>query len=330
MSDATSAMAGERLEDAFKLSAPAFREGLSADGVQVFDLRDPGEAAGGMLPSAKLLPWRDEREFGERLADLNLDRRQPLRVYCQRGRRSEAALPVILAAGFDDVAILEGGVLAWEAAGLPTAPNARAFWDAMYGREGHLYGKEPNVFFARQIAALPPGRLLLPAEGEGRNAIYAAKLGWRVDAFDISEVARTKAMRFADHEGVWISYRLADFASPGLGEEKYDAVALIYSHVPSAIKAEGHAAIAAAIKPGGMLFVECFDKSHPAVQSGFGPQSAEMLYGVDELRRDFVGFEIQRLEVTTDAFDHGRHAGPGRVVRMIARKTAADETKEGR
>lgn len=45
------------------------------------------------------------------------------------------------------------------------------------------YGTEPNAFFKAQLDQLTPGRLLLPAEGEGRNAVYAAKKGWEVAAF---------------------------------------------------------------------------------------------------------------------------------------------------
>lgn len=69
------------------------------------------------------------------------------------------------------------------------------FWDQRYRENASVYGLEPNPFFKAFIDKHKSGRLLLPAEGEGRNAIYAAAKGWQVDAFDFSEVSRDKALR---------------------------------------------------------------------------------------------------------------------------------------
>ncbi|HRP00579.1 MAG TPA: hypothetical protein PLN54_14190, partial [Flavobacteriales bacterium] len=63
----------------------------------------------------------------------------------------------------------------------------KEFWDERYGAEEYAYGTAPNAWFAEQLKGLMPGSLLLPAEGEGRNAVPAARLGWKVTAFDLSE-----------------------------------------------------------------------------------------------------------------------------------------------
>ena len=60
----------------------------------------------------------------------------------------------------------------------------KTFWDARYSSKEFVYGKEPNDFFASELNKLNPGKMLLPGEGEGRNAAYAASQGWSVDAFD--------------------------------------------------------------------------------------------------------------------------------------------------
>ena len=57
--------------------------------------------------------------------------------------------------------------------------------------------KEPNAYFKKIIDTLFPGKILLAAEGEGRNAVYAASLGWDVYAYDFSEMAYKKAMKLA-------------------------------------------------------------------------------------------------------------------------------------
>ena len=56
------------------------------------------------------------------------------------------------------------------------------FWNIRYGEEEYMYGKQPNVFFKEQINKIEPGTILLPAEGEGCNALYASKKGWNVMA----------------------------------------------------------------------------------------------------------------------------------------------------
>ena len=47
------------------------------------------------------------------------------------------------------------------------------FWNERYDEESYAYGNSPNVFFKQQLDKLKVGSLLLPAEGEGRNAVYA-------------------------------------------------------------------------------------------------------------------------------------------------------------
>ncbi|MDA0985112.1 MAG: hypothetical protein O3C56_04825 [Bacteroidetes bacterium] len=51
------------------------------------------------------------------------------------------------------------------------------FWNERYASTEYVYGKEPNQYFKQILCSLSPGKILLPAEGEGRNAVYAASLG---------------------------------------------------------------------------------------------------------------------------------------------------------
>ena len=57
------------------------------------------------------------------------------------------------------------------------------FWNERYSEKEYVYGEAPNVFFATQLNTLPPGTIILPCEGEGRNAVYAAANGWRSEQF---------------------------------------------------------------------------------------------------------------------------------------------------
>ena len=65
----------------------------------------------------------------------------------------------------------------------------KEFWNERYAEPEFAYGVLPNDFFKNQLDKLKPGSILLVCEGEGRNAVYAAKNGWKVEAFDSSEQA---------------------------------------------------------------------------------------------------------------------------------------------
>ncbi|MER3329098.1 MAG: class I SAM-dependent methyltransferase, partial [Candidatus Kapaibacterium sp.] len=114
------------------------------------------------------------------------------------------------------------------------------FWDERFSNNESVYGKEPNQFFKEQLSQRSAGNILLPAEGEGRNAIYAAKMGWNVSAFDTSKVGREKALKRAEQEGVTINYKIMDAMEPDYSENSFDSIGLIFSHFPSKIRSSFH------------------------------------------------------------------------------------------
>ncbi len=84
------------------------------------------------------------------------------------------------------------------------------FWDERYSEKDYVFGEAPNVFFVDQLAGMKPGTIILPGEGEGRNAVYAASLGWKVHAFDSSTAGKSKALQLAHRKGVIIDYAIID------------------------------------------------------------------------------------------------------------------------
>jgi rhodanese-related sulfurtransferase len=82
----------------------------------VIDVRNADEFAGGHLRDAKNIPLAD---LGNRIGELEKSKNRTVVVVCQSGARSEKAVRQLAAAGFADVWSLDGGVAAWQAAGLP-------------------------------------------------------------------------------------------------------------------------------------------------------------------------------------------------------------------
>ena len=66
-------------------------------------------------------------------------------------------------------------------------------WDKRYDTEEYIYGTEPNDFLKANYATLPKPKILSLAEGEGRNAVFLAKQGFKVTAVDSSSIGLAKA-----------------------------------------------------------------------------------------------------------------------------------------
>lgn len=198
-------------------------------------------------------------------------------------------------------------------------------WNARYSEETFAYGKEPNLFFKEQLARLPVGRILLGAEGEGRNAVYAATQGWTITAFDISDAGKAKALELAREKDVVIDYRVGYLPELRFGEEQFDVIGLIYAHFPHDIRSEFHSHLHRLLKPGGLIILEGFGKNHLKYrklnEKVGGPGDLETLFSIEELQADFKNYTIQVLEERVIELSEGRyHNGMGSVVRFVGEK----------
>ena len=113
-------------------------------------------------------------------------------------------------------------------------------WNEKYSKNEFAYGEQPNIYLREQLEKLNVGTILFPAEGEGRNAVFAAKLGWTVSAFDISVEGKNKALRFAEKNKVKIDYQVGELQNLNYNIEQFEVIALIYAHFPAEIKSLYH------------------------------------------------------------------------------------------
>lgn len=198
-------------------------------------------------------------------------------------------------------------------------------WDDRYKTEEFAYGEEPNNYLKEQIEKLETGTILFPAEGEGRNAVFAAKLGWEVSAFDISEEGRNKALKLAEAKNVSIDYQVGELEILDFQEEQFDAIALIYAHFPAETKSEIHQHLDKLLRKNGIIIFEAFSKNHLEYvtknEKVGGPKDIESLFSVEEIKADFPNYEIIELEEKEIELNEGLfHNGTGSVIRFIGRK----------
>jgi SAM-dependent methyltransferase len=193
-------------------------------------------------------------------------------------------------------------------------------WDQRYSSDEYVYGTEPNVFFKEQLEKLTPGRILLPAEGEGRNAVFAAGEGWQVEAFDQSVEGRRKALELASSKGVDINYDLGDLLQLTYEPSAFDCIALLFVHTDESIRRGFHQSLVRLLKPGGTLILEGFSKEQIENTSG-GPKLVPLLFDLDGLAVDFGEMKVVQLVKVNYEIDEGPlHRGTASVVRLVATK----------
>jgi len=195
------------------------------------------------------------------------------------------------------------------------------FWDKRFSEKKFAYGTEPNLFFAKEIKKLLPGKLLLLGEGEGRNAVFAAVNGWDTTAVDFSESGKEKAAKLAKENNVLIKYDIADLSEYQPTEDYFDVISLIFVHLPEEVRENLHARIVQALKPGAVFIGQFFAKEQINRNSG-GPKSLEMLYGLDEIYSDFHEMELLKFDKETVVLNEGNyHNGAAEVIRIVAAKS---------
>lgn len=202
-----------------------------------------------------------------------------------------------------------------------------ALWNARYGGEEAVFGKEPNAFLASVRSKLPAaGRAFAAADGQGRNALWLAAEGFDVTMNDLSTVAAGQVRTRADAAGLAVETIAGDLRKVPPAEGAFDVVTAIYLHLPPALRREVHALLARALAPGGRLVLEAFapgQQALKAVHHSGGPGDPALYYSIDMLRADFAGLTPILLEETETVLDEGSgHNGPAAVVRAIFERRA--------
>ncbi|MGW2310136.1 MFS transporter [Actinomadura luteofluorescens] len=131
------------------------------------------------------------------------------------------------------------------------------YWDTRYSEHHHMWSGEPNAVLVQEAADLAPGTALDLGCGEGADAVWLARRGWRVTAVDISGVALERAAGHAEEAGVAdrVDWQRRDLAA-SFPEGSYDLVSAQFLHSPADMpREEVLRAAAAAVAPGGILLV---------------------------------------------------------------------------
>lgn len=164
-------------------------------------------------------------------------------------------------------------------------------WNRRYAEAELVWSAGPNRFLVAETEALPPGRALDLACGEGRNALWLAERGWDVTAVDFSDVAVAKGRA----RNPAVDFQVADVLEYEPAEQAYDLVIVFYLQLPADEMQEALGRGARAVAPGGTFLLVGHDLRNLTDGRG-GPQDARVLYRAEEIPASLPGLEVERAE----------------------------------
>jgi hypothetical protein len=195
-------------------------------------------------------------------------------------------------------------------------------WNERYDTTDYVYGTAPNDFLAANASRIPHGRVLSLADGEGRNGVFLATLGFDVTSLDSSPVGLAKAQRLAAARGVRITTVVADLADYVMEPGAWEGIVSVFSHLPPPLRRRVHAQVVGGLVPGGLFVLEAYSV-HQLGRGTGGPSSAELLPTLAALRDELTGLELLHgAEMERDIHEGTLHNGLSSVVQVIARKPA--------
>ena len=193
-------------------------------------------------------------------------------------------------------------------------------WHERFSAEEYIYGKEPNGFVVEAAKMLPKGKVLCIAEGEGRNSVYLASLGFDVTAWDYAPAGLKKNQLLADEKGVIVKTELRDLAEVTWEEEQWDAIVHIFGHLPSDVMERTLSGIKRALKPGGYYVSELYTKEQLHYGTG-GPRNEAMLSDPKQLLADFDAYFVKHFHIGEVTREEGQlHTGIAHVVQCMFQK----------
>ncbi len=196
------------------------------------------------------------------------------------------------------------------------------FWDERYSHPNRVFGYRPNDFLAAQARFLKPAsRVLCIGDGEGRNGVFLASKGHDVVSLDFSRVGLAKAEALAAEKGVSIETRcvdLADWADEPAPEPPWDAVVMIFVHLPAELRRRVARAATAQCAPGAMLVLEAYTPAQLMLGTG-GPKDPELLVTRGAVQEDWVGWHLDVRLVERRIFEGMAHQGLGSVVQALGK-----------
>ncbi|WP_079509283.1 class I SAM-dependent methyltransferase [Mesobacillus jeotgali] len=199
-------------------------------------------------------------------------------------------------------------------------------WHARFGSEHYVYGEEPNQFVKEQSYRLEKGsKIAAFAEGEGRNAVYLARQGHEVTAYDYAENGLNKTEALAERYDVKVSTVLKDLIHDSVPVEEFDAAIMVFGHFRKNDQKNIFGKLVSTVKPGGIILLEVYSEDQVHYGTG-GPKTVEMLYDPSDVLEWIKGHKnLHFFYGEQERVEGELHTGTGHVIQVIIKNMKQNE-----
>lgn len=199
--------------------------------------------------------------------------------------------------------------------------NPRNTWNQRFASDQYIFGEEPNAYLRSQMAHLQTGSALAVADGEGRNGVWLAEQGLRVEAFDFSENAVQKARLLAERRKQSVEWHCSDWQSFDWKAAHYNnVVGIFFQFANPAERTALFAKMDASLQSGGTLVIQGYTAAQLNFNTG-GPGKLDHMYDETMMREAFASYDIIDLRTYEAHIDEGSaHKGMSGLLGLTARK----------
>jgi cyclopropane fatty-acyl-phospholipid synthase-like methyltransferase len=199
--------------------------------------------------------------------------------------------------------------------------NPQHTWNQRFATDEYVFGQTPNTYLRSQARHLHAGSALAVADGEGRNGVWLAEQGLKVDAFDFSENAIQKARLLAKQRSQSVDWQCCDWQSFDWPVSRYDnVVGIFFQFATPQERTELFGKMDKSLKSGGTLIIQGYTAAQLKFNTG-GPGKLDHLYDEAMMREAFANCDIVDLQTYEAQIDEGTaHKGMSGLLGMTARK----------
>ena len=172
-------------------------------------------------------------------------------------------------------------------------------WDDRYATVESVWSPQPNTFVEEYLSALPAGRMVDVAGGEGRHALWFAQRGWEAENLDFSRVAVSKSLERAAE--LSLGNRFHGHVAEANSSQDFllapaDLVVIAYLQIPAPELAAAIVNAGRQLVAGGTLFGVWHARENLTDGVG-GPQDADVLPTIEELTNAFTAANLIVSEI---------------------------------
>src|SRR5690625_161420 len=198
---------------------------------------------------------------------------------------------------------------------------SKQHWDDSFSDKEFVYGEKENIFINEQSSIIPnDSKVGCFAEGEGRNAVYLAKLGHEVTAYDQSIIGLEKTKALAKRNNVNVITVALDLTDEKVQNHQFDAAIMVFGHVPKKDQPFFIENIMDSVKLGGHIIFEVYSEAQLTYKTG-GPPSIDMLYDPAKVLQWIQPYKCIHFYYGEAVRNEGkRHKGLCHIIQVVLKK----------